>query len=272
VTIFGVDVHPRYQAGLDIERVAREGFSWCAVKVSQGTSTYPGGEWLTRAERAGMVALPYHYLEAGNEAAQARTCKGVAGNRAVMLDVEKGSGNVRNVRAFLDESARIGMRVPLLYLPRWYWQQIGSPSLAGLPWLVASHYVSGSGYASTLYAATKESWWDGYGGAGVAILQFTDKASVAGKNIDANAYRGTVAQLRELLGAAPPTPSEGTVSAAEVWNAPVNNLYGPDLPTMPAHASLEWACANSAHANENAAAALKAIQDLTAALVAKGAL
>jgi hypothetical protein len=127
-----------------------------------------------------------------------------------MLDVETGSGDVNNVRAFLSAAAGFGASVPLLYLPHWYWQQLGSPSLAGLPSLWASSYVSTGGFASAQYTSVGGSNWSGYGGLGVEVLQFTDKASVAGRQIDANAYRGGRDQFATLLGSAPapmpPTP------------------------------------------------------------------
>lgn len=95
-----------------------------------------------------------------------------------------------------------GWRVPLLYLPRWYWQQIGSPSLAGLPPLWSSRYpdmVQGS--IADEWADVPDSYWAGYGGLSVEVLQFTSSARIAGHApIDANAYRGTAAQLAALLG------------------------------------------------------------------------
>ncbi len=34
--IHGVDLHPRFQAGINIEEIRREGFDFMAVKVSEG--------------------------------------------------------------------------------------------------------------------------------------------------------------------------------------------------------------------------------------------
>lgn len=228
MAIFGVDIHPNYQAGIDIEAIGREGFAWVAVKASQGTSTSwaPGATaWLDRAATAGMVAFPYHYLTTAPVGTQATAAKSAAHGRPLMLDVEDGSGDIGNVRGFLAACAAVGQAVPLVYLPRWYWSRIGSPSLANLPPLVASHYSAAGGYASSIYAGVPESWWEGYGGGTVAVLQFTDKATVAGKQIDANAYRGTVEEFRALIGTggAPvpppsvrPTLREGSESAL-VW-------------------------------------------------------
>ena len=226
-TTFGVDVHPTYQAGLDIEKVAREGFGFLAVKASQGTSDkWSDGakSWCDRGDAAGMVTWVYHYLTTADVTSQARTAKAAAAGRPVMLDVETGSGNIDTVRGFCQAAASIGLPVPLLYLPRWYWQQIGSPSLVGLPPLVASHYTPATGYASSIYTSVPSSWWTGYGSATVAILQFTDKASVAGQKIDADAYPGSRDDLRALVygsstPAAPtlrPTLREGDMSV-RIW-------------------------------------------------------
>ncbi|MGH3795905.1 MAG: GH25 family lysozyme [Pseudonocardiaceae bacterium] len=203
--IFGVDIHPQYQAGISIEQIRAEGFDFMAVKVSEGTNdsflSAGSADWLRRGKAAGLLCLGYHYLRPGNEDAQARifvsalAATGVAG----MLDVETGSGDIGNVRTFLGACSGYGGNVPLLYLPYWYWQQIGSPSLSGLPALWASHYVSGSGTAAVLYAKVANSWWAGYGGGNVEVLQFTDQAQVAGRQIDADAYRGTRDQFASLI-------------------------------------------------------------------------
>lgn len=218
--LFGVDIHPRYQAGISIERVVSEGFSWVAVKVSQGTAptdATTSDDWMARAEKAGALAVPYHYLTAGNEAAQAATAKTYARGRAIMLDVEAGSGTTANVWAFLNAAASIGLRVALLYLPNWYWNQLGAPSLAGMPQLVASHYVTGTGAASTLYQSIGSSWWSGYGGNTVSVLQFSDRATVAGLAIDVNAFRGARADLAALLSSG----NESTTAESDVQNFPV---------------------------------------------------
>lgn len=207
--IYGVDVHTKYQAGLDIEQVAREGFTWLTVKVSQGTSAtwaVAADDWLRRGEAAGMVVFGYHYLTTADVAAQARTAREAARGRPIMVDVEDGSGTVDNLRRFLAACAAEGVRIPLVYLPRWYWQKIGSPSLAGLPPIVSSRYRVATGYASAIYAGVPDTWWDSYGGGDVRVLQFSDRTTVAGKQVDANAFRGTRDQFAALIGAAAPPP------------------------------------------------------------------
>jgi hypothetical protein len=210
VVLFGVDVHPHFQAGLNIEQVHVEGFDFIAVKLSESTTTYPGLDWLHRATACGMIAIGYHYLRPGNEDGQAQVfCQQLtaAGNVPGMLDAEALADDgrtptltVNGIRNFLAACKERGAHVPLLYLPRWYHERMGSPDLSGLPMLWASSYVNGSGFAGGLYEAVKSSYWTAYGGLPVGILQFTDKARVAGQSIDADAFFGTRDQLTDMLG------------------------------------------------------------------------
>jgi hypothetical protein len=51
------------------------------------------------------------------------------------------------------------------------------------------------------YDAVPASYWNGYGGLGVTVLQFTSSARVAGHQpVDGNAYIGTREQLAAVLG------------------------------------------------------------------------
>jgi hypothetical protein len=216
VVIYGVDVHPQFQAGLNIEQVRAEGFDFMAVKVSEATTTYPGQDWLRRGKACGLISMGYHYLRPGNEDAQAHTFSqqllqagvpGMLDTEALAPDGKSATLRVDGIRRFLAAVSAQGARVPLLYLPHWYWERMGSPDLTGLPTLWASSYVSGGGFASDLYNAVTPARWAGYGNLPVAVLQFTDKAQVAGQHIDADAFLGTRDEFAGLLGAnTPPGP------------------------------------------------------------------
>ena len=120
-----------------------------------------------------------------------------------MLDFEDGSGNIDNFWAMLQAIEARGVHVALSYIPRWYWERIGRPDLSRVPGLIQSSYVNGTGYASVLYPGDKSIRWAPYGGRQPDILQFTDKAQIAGKALDANAFRGSPDQLRTLLQPSP---------------------------------------------------------------------
>ena len=119
----------------------------------------------------------------------------------ICLDIESGSGtDPDHWRAIHDEFTSRGYQVILTYLPRWYWQQVGSPDLAdtGLPPLWSSHYVEPQqGYASVIYQRAGTGGWRSYGGLLVDLWQFSSEATVAGHAIDVNAYLG---DPRDLFG------------------------------------------------------------------------
>lgn len=226
MTLYGVDIHPQYQAGISIEQIRAEGFDFMAVKLSEATATFGGLDWIRRGQACGLLSLGYHYLRPGNETGQAVVfCQQLAAAGGVpgMLDAEAITAvgqtptlTVAGIHRFLDACASNGTRVPLLYLPRWYWQRMGSPDLTGLPTLWASSYVAGTGYASVLYEAVTPSSWAAYGGLPVSVLQFTDRALVNGQRIDADAFLGTRDDFTKLIGpnsppppAPPPAPDPG---------------------------------------------------------------
>jgi hypothetical protein len=210
VPIWGVDIHPRYLAGADMEHIRHDGFDFMAVKVSEARDiTFMQGgsaDLLRRARAAGILCLGYHHLHAGDEDTQARLfavqlrIAGVPG----LLDVEHDTGNVTNIRRFLDRCRIHGAHVPLMHLTRWYWQKIGSPDLSGLPPLWATRHVTGqTGSAPAMYQRQHQAGWAPYGGLGVEVLRFTDRANVAGRHLGANHYRGTREEFAALI---MPTP------------------------------------------------------------------
>lgn len=209
--LFGPDIS-NYQKGIDLARVRAEGFDFVSAKATQGSS-YRSPDYARQRDTAiaaGLIFYAYHYVDTSDPAAQARNFLATVGDRniAVMLDWEKSSGDGAWLRKVLAAFGAAGARVGPVYAPKWYWQQVGSPNLAGLPPLVASSYPSTkSGYASDLYRNVTATRWAGYGGNNVAILQFTDRAQIAGMSIDCNAYPGTREQLISLLyGSVAPTP------------------------------------------------------------------
>lgn len=240
MTIFGVDIS-NWNAGLDLAEVKREGFSFVIAKISEGNtfqdSTWPGFRDTARAN--GLTLAGYHYVRTDSPESQAQNCAAHIGDTTipVMLDFESGSGDITNFWAVKHAMEEHGLHVALSYLPYWYWEQIGRPDLTQVPGLVMSDYVSGSGYASSLYPGDGPSnYWAGYGGNNSpAILQFTDAAQVAGRSIDANAYRGTVNELAALLNTAAPAPSPASppnrfagMTDTQKLEWAVEQLSGPD--------------------------------------------
>lgn len=203
--LYGVDLHPSFQAGISIPQVRNEGHDFLICKLSQGTSATPYAgsiPWMRQAQQDGMFAMGYHYLMDGNPLGQAAVfasqlkAAGVSG----AIDVENGSGNLDNVHTFYNECKRLGARISLLYLPAWYWKLIGRPNMSGLPPLWSSRYPDNTvGTPAQNYSRVPSSYWDGYGGLDVAVLQFTSSGKVAGHVVDCNAFRGTRDQFATLV-------------------------------------------------------------------------
>jgi len=204
MTLFGIDVS-HHQGAFDVERAAREGIDFFIFKATEGSSFVDPrfAENVAKARRTGKPFAAYHYQRAGISAAEqvAHIRRVVPKDVPVILDVEANSGNVALTRDIVNRLRDVGYHVPLLYLPRWYWQQIGSPSLAGLPPLWSSRYPDNRiGNLRSEYAEVPAHFWHGYGGLDVAVLQFTSSARIAGRApIDGNAFRGSFAELRALL-------------------------------------------------------------------------
>jgi lysozyme len=203
--LFGLDISHHQDERLDLARAKREGIAYVILKATEGTGwtdpEFAGN--LAEARAAGLLVAAYHYQRPGSAARQADHIASVVPREVpVILDVEKGSGRLDLTHALVDELTARGYRVPLLYLPRWYWQQIGSPSLAGLPPLWSSRYpdmVVGS--LADEWDDVPDHYWNGYGGQSVELLQFTSSSSIAGHYpIDANAYRGSRQELAALFG------------------------------------------------------------------------
>jgi hypothetical protein len=243
-----------FQAGISLK-------GWLAfmAKATEGTTyrnpAYPAQR--DEAARRGARFGAYHFLHAGNGAAQADHCYQVAGKGVpLMVDVEPTAGAVRQLLglppageepvqvaarrvarlpaglehghlerlsrageaearqmsspgvadagAFVDRYRALGGTVWLVYLPRWYWATLGSPSLAPLA-------TRGLELVTSNYSGNPESasgpGWATYGGmASVKTWQYTSTGTVNGmRPVDLNAFRGS-------------GQADVATTAAELWN------------------------------------------------------
>lgn len=207
MTIFGIDVSHHQGGSLNFVAFKKAGVEFAFLKSTE-SSGFIDAQFVTnlaRARSAGMLVAAYHYLRSGVavEAQVANVARVVPKDVPVIPDIEANSGtNVKTFLAFVAALEKAGYEVPFTYLPRWYWQQIGSQSLVGLPPLWSSRYPD-----YKIQDIAKEfndvpaTYWNGYGGLKVAVLQFTSSANVAGvQPLDANAYPGTRAELAAALG------------------------------------------------------------------------
>lgn len=222
--VYGIDI-ASYQAGENLAEVHGEGFAFAYVKATQGVSyidPYYAG-WA--ANPGALTFVPYHYVTTDSPAAQAAFFQRVAGHvPAVMLDIEQGSPTTgAGVLAVIEAFRALGYSVDI-YLPRWYWAQIGQPDMGAWPIrnLIASDYpTTASGYASNLYPGDGYKGWEPYGGLTPSILQFTDAARVGGQLVDADAAKPTAVFDAPPPGPVPPRPAPGVPPG---WSATVSTV------------------------------------------------
>ena len=165
------------------------------VKATEGTS-YINPDYVPaklRAKEAGAFFCAYHFLQAGNGAGQADHAYSVVGSTPLMLDMETETLNgftskpsVTDAANFVSRYRAHGGVIYLLYLPRWYWASLGSPSLTPLIelglLLVSSNYTSYSDSGPG---------WASYGGMTPVIWQYTDNETLNRVNpVDFNACTG----------------------------------------------------------------------------------
>lgn len=222
ITIYFPDVS-NYQAGLTLEANTVA----VVAKATNGTGGVDASfsSFKSQAAAAGAIFSGYHFLEAGNGAAQAQNYFNVAGSVACMIDCEQdGSSNptVQDCVDFRNELVALGGRVWAVYLPNWYWNSIGSPDLSPLSGvaLVASDY---NPYSDT------SSGWNTYGNMSPSVLQFSDTFSYGGMQIDFNAFKGTTDQLNTLVNGAPapsPNPVESDPINMTMSTPSVNGVAG----------------------------------------------
>jgi len=180
-----------------LESLRPAGIHGIVHKVSQG-SDFQDPYWQTCrewCEHNDTSWLGYHYVSTDDPAAQVQRFAVNNGGPNVMLDWEQGSGDFSNFWPLVNAFNAAGVNVSLLYLPHWYWGDIGEPDLSGLDQiqLVSSAYPGGAGDPQQIYdwcGGDGGEGWGSYGGATPAVWQFTDHAVVDGIPVDCNAYKG----------------------------------------------------------------------------------
>lgn len=231
-TVLGIDVS-HWQGAVNWSVMRSDGVQFAGIKSTEGDGFVDSrfASNLRNARAAGVIPFAYHYQRSTATAAEqvAHIRRVVPRDCPVVPDVEHGSGNVALTRGIVAGLRRAGYHVPLSYIPRWYWQGIGSPGLSGLPPLWSSRYPDN--VIRSIRDEYREvemrfmHFWQGYGGLNVAVLQFTSSARVGNRQpIDGNAYRGTVTQLRTLLtGSAPPPEEDDMPSLQELLDTRIGS-------------------------------------------------
>jgi hypothetical protein len=170
-----------------------------------------------------MVPGLYHWITAGNGAAQARFFHGLVveagGPRGMIIALDcEDDAAYSDVVAWRDEWRRLSGGHPfLLYTGGWWWRPRGWNGTAITPYLWDSHYLTADTDTiqddpAAFAARIPADWWTpGYGGWPAAtILQFTSRgdAGSLGNNVDLNATKLSRDQLLALTGDDMPTKEE----------------------------------------------------------------
>jgi hypothetical protein len=239
MTIFGPDISS-YQKGLDLAKLSAASF--VIAKTTEGTyytdSGYQG--WRQQAAALGKPFIWYHFLSGEDAHAQVAHTTTNVRNMTLpgMLDVEPNGAfhpTLAQVLAYVDAAHDVGLNLRLVYLPRWFWEQLGEPDLSPLAarglGLISSAYPGGEGTPQHLYPGDSAKGWQSYGGLTPLLYQFTNQATDAGVPLDYNAFRGSLSQLLAYLHVPAPSPAPPT---------PSNPSGGPTMGTIPPSISQKW--------------------------------
>jgi len=169
------------------------------AKATEGTDFADAhyADYKLWAAQNGIFFGAYHFLRTGNEAAQAAWCyQHVGGEVPLMVDVEKegtDTPDIHSIIAFINAYRAKGGNARLVYLPHWYWVDIGSPDLS---WMnPVGLYVVSSNYPANGYSDNGPGW-TGYGGINPLVWQYTDNNG----GLDYNAFRGPLSDFKTLMG------------------------------------------------------------------------
>lgn len=219
MTVYGWDAshHDWPRGPMDIAAAVHDGITFATHKTSEGRSFVDNrfDDFYRRARTASVPLIGgYHVLHPGDAYAQADRFLALLDAKApgwgegpfiLQVDAEKfaymdRAPNLAEIRAFCDRLAsRAGGRHrPVVYAPRWLY----GDTLTGLDYpLWASAYGSNPaiGYRAA-YPGDGSSRWAAYSGQRPSILQYGSRTVIGSQSTcDANAFRGTLTQLRALV-------------------------------------------------------------------------
>lgn len=179
------------------------GYDVACIKATEG-DYYTNPDFhraYDNAVKNSAFPVAYHFLVQDHTAPQAeRLLSVIPEGTAIMVDVETqtqtgSKPDMHTLLDFISETRKRGGVVHDVYLPHWYWQEMGSPGLAVLEiqqcFLTSSNYTNFSNHGAG---------FDPYGGVTPLVWQFTDQAVVNGYHpVDMNGFHGTRHELKSLL-------------------------------------------------------------------------
>jgi hypothetical protein len=217
--IFGVDVS-NYQSSFDFS-----GWDFAILKASEGANFKDRmfTTHLANARRANCVVAAYHYVRLDPADYQVGNIESmVPKDVPVILDIERGAGSdPDHWRHLINELRARGYTVPLIYIPRWFWNEIGQPSLHDLPPLWMSWYPD---YVARpreeAISKVPASAWAPMDSIPVYVMQFTSTP------FDQDYYPGTKEDLANLFGGEDMQLSDEDIN--RIWMFPLRNEQNVD--------------------------------------------
>lgn len=228
MTIFGSDVS-HYDAP-DTRAMFADGIAFQTHKAGGDRNDPELASWwgYVRGYRDRVMLGAYWVLYPGSPVARADAflarlntqCPGWQDMPFILqADCEKWNNDPDTVPSVAEANAfcdRLVQRMPKLrpigYLPDWVYGDISGFRYP----LWSSKYVTGSGPYRALYPGDSARQWADYGGRKPSILQYSSSATIGGqKTCDANAFRGTPAELTALLAPGWKTKVEDDVAITE---------------------------------------------------------
>ncbi len=245
-----------HQAILDSAKAKTQGMSYHFMKVTQGRTfndiRFP--QQRPKSVAAGLIVGGYHFLEAGNGAAQCDhyldrlRANGGVDNIMLVLDVElQNSTTGPSYKDVTDFLARCQPQTPgrtwVIYTGGWYWGNakqrgyLGNPKAPPGTVLWISLYVGGSGTFQALlekvapqgssddpYAAAPINGWPDY-----AFRQYSESATLANLTvIDANVTYKGLDFVKQLAGIPTATGKPDLVVTDVSW-APATPANGNEI-------------------------------------------
>lgn len=179
---------------VDLEPILGTGAQGPATNAGTGAGHYCGQAWHELVQASAGTAT----------AAGDPDPDDVAGRAAAAAYVSK--PGLALAEEFITAYRKLGGVCHDVYLPHWYWQVLGSPSLTGLAkmgvWLTSSQY--------TTYSHSGPGW-AGYGGLVPQVWQYSDNGP---GGFDYNAFRGQAPAVGGAVGELWSLLTTGTRSAA----------------------------------------------------------
>lgn len=227
---FIIDVS-EHQDGMSLTQAAREGIVGAICRTTDGTHRDRAYQSHIRdAENGGLVTASYHFLRRPSEgttvAQQVQASVAVMGalKRPVWLDCETPAGlSVADIREAkrLFEAAGVPVLGAYSYVPWWEGKVTGGEPDShefGKFW-VAAYPSSSGGTPKAIYdrvgGNTAARWDYPLGNQKPSMWQFTDRASVAGRQVDCSAFRGTKDQLKTLFSGGASSGGDGGMTVSE---------------------------------------------------------